>query len=241
MSKRIILPLMFAIIPASGFSMHIAEGFLPVKWCIFWTLLFIPFLFRGLKEIKKKVGENSTTKLLFAVVAAFVFVLSSLKLPSVGGSSSHLTGVALGAILFGASSMSVVGLIVLMFQALLLAHGGITTLGANAVSMAVMGPFVAVGVYNISTKLKLPQWVGVFLATFFSNLVIYTGTSFQLALAFQTEASGLTENLIKFLSVFSFTQLPLAIIEGVITIFAFQLIVKYSREELASFNPELHE
>ncbi len=61
-----------------------------------------------------------------------MFVLSALKIPSVTGSCSHPTGVGLGAIMFGPSVMFVLGTIVLIFQALLLAHGGITTLGANA-------------------------------------------------------------------------------------------------------------
>ena len=54
-----------------------------------------------------------------------------------------MTGTGLGAILFGPAAMSVLGLIVLLFQAVLLAHGGLTTLGANTFSMAVAGPFVS--------------------------------------------------------------------------------------------------
>ncbi len=57
-----------------------------------------------------------------------LFVLSALKLPSVTGSCSHPTGVGLAAILFGPTAASVLGLIVLLFQALLLAHGGLTTI-----------------------------------------------------------------------------------------------------------------
>ena len=67
-----------------------------------------------------------------------MFVLSALKIPSLTGSCSHPTGVGLGAILFGPSVMSVLGTIILLFQSLLLAHGGLTTLGANAFSMAIV-------------------------------------------------------------------------------------------------------
>jgi cobalt/nickel transport system permease protein len=52
--------------------------------------------------------------------------------------------------------MSLIGCIVLLFQAVLLAHGGLTTLGANTFSMAVVGPFVAFGVYKLINKLKVP-------------------------------------------------------------------------------------
>ncbi len=237
--KRIIYSSLFLFCPFSLFAMHIAEGFLPVEWVIFWAVLFIPFLVAGLKRVRILTEDNTKIKLLYAVVGAFVFVLSSLKLPSVAGSSSHLTGVALGAVLFGASSMSVVGLVVLLFQALLLAHGGLTTLGANAVSMSVVGAFVAVGGFNACRKLRLSQSVSVFLAAFISDLSVYICTSFQLALAFQTATSSVFDNMIKFMSVFVVTQLPLAIAEGVLTVVLFKLILKYNRSEVALLNPKI--
>jgi cobalt/nickel transport system permease protein len=237
MKKRLFYLLAFILISNASFGMHIAEGFLPPLWSAIWTIVFIPFLYWGLKKTKNLVGENSKVKLLFAVAAAFVFVLSSLKLPSVAGSSSHLTGIALGAILFGASNMSVIGLIALLFQALLLAHGGLTTLGANAFSMSVVGAFVAVWIYLLSTKLKAPSWISIFIAAFISDVAIYVCTSFQLALAFQTETAGLWSNAVKFLSVFAISQLPLAIVEGLFTVFIFRLIMRYNGDEIRTINP----
>ena len=73
---------------------------------------------------------DTNQKVLLGLAGGFVFVLSALKIPSVTGSCSHPTGTGLGAIIFGPTTMTVVGLIVLLFQALLLAHGGLTTLGA---------------------------------------------------------------------------------------------------------------
>ena len=90
---------------------------------------------------------------------AFAFVLSALKIPSAFGSCSHPTGVGLGAILFGPTATAVLGLIVLLFQALLLAHGGLTTLGANVFSMAIVGPFVSFGLYALLKKAgQSPPW-----------------------------------------------------------------------------------
>ncbi len=97
--------------------------------------------------------EQPRTKLLLASAGAFAFVLSALKIPSVTGSCSHPTGTGLGAVLFGPSVMAVLGAIVLLFQALLLAHGGLTTLGANIMSMAVVGPWVAYGVFRLTRSL----------------------------------------------------------------------------------------
>lgn len=237
--RNISIVLCLLMLPFKGFSMHIAEGFLPKEWAGFWMLVFLPFLIIGFRKLKKQLELVPKAKMLFAVVAAFVFVLSSFKIPSVAGSSSHLTGIALGAILFGASKMSVAGLIVLLFQALLLAHGGITTLGANAFSMTVVGAFSAVWVYKLSLRLKLSQWMSVFLAAFVSDILIYVATSTQLALAFQSETNSLIDILIKFMSVFAIAQVPLAIIEGVFTAFVFKLLLNYSKTELVCINPSL--
>ena len=66
-----------------------------------------------------------------------------------------MTGTGLGAILFGPSAVSILGLIVLLFQAILLAHGGLTTIGANTFSMAIAGPFVSYGIYILCKKLNV--------------------------------------------------------------------------------------
>ena len=163
MSKKKIwmigLLLMFALFPQSAFAMHIMEGFLPPGWCIAWGVFAIPFVLVGFFSIQKTVSEHPRTKMLLAMAGAFAFVLSALKIPSVTGSCSHPTGVGLGTILFGPTAMSVLGLIVLLFQAILLAHGGLTTLGANTFSMAVAGPLVAFATYKIVKKANGPQWL----------------------------------------------------------------------------------
>ncbi len=73
----------------------------------------------------------------------FLLFLTALKLPSVAGSSTHPAGVALAALLFGPRILPALGLVVLLLQALLLAHGGLTTLGANLFSLAVCGGWAA--------------------------------------------------------------------------------------------------
>ena len=118
------------------------EGFLPPMWCLIWYIVMIPIVGYGLYQIRKLVDENPDITALLAVSGAFMFVLSSLKLPSVTGSCSHPCGNGLGVALFGPAVTGVLATIVLLFQALLLAHGGITTLGANCVSMGIVGPFV---------------------------------------------------------------------------------------------------
>ncbi|MDF2596198.1 MAG: cobalamin biosynthesis protein CbiM [Clostridia bacterium] len=224
--------LMLVIYPQTTFGMHIMEGFLSAGWSIAWGVLVIPFILMGFFSIQKTVNENPRIKLLLAMAGAFAFVLSAMKIPSVTGSCSHPTGVGLGAILFGPTTMSVLGLIVLLFQALLLAHGGLTTLGANTFSMAVVGPIVSYVVYKGVRKANGPQWLAVFLGAALGDLLTYMTTSVQLALAFPSETGGIMASLGKFMSIFAVTQVPLAISEGLLTVLIFNAIAAYSKEDL---------
>lgn len=198
--------------------MHIMEGYLPVTHAIGWSLAAAPFVVAGALKIRKIVAERPEARMTLAAAGAFAFVLSALKIPSVTGSCSHPTGTGLGAVVFGPSVMAVLGVIVLLFQALLLAHGGLTTLGANAFSMAIVGPWVAFGVYKLAGKAGASMAVAVFLAAFLGDLATYVTTSLQLALAYPDPASGFLGAALKFGSVFALTQIPLAIAEGFLTV-----------------------
>jgi cobalt/nickel transport system permease protein len=221
-----------ALPTVSAGAMHIMEGFLPPVWSIAWGAVCIPFVVKGFFSIKKKLANNSRMLLLLAMCGAFAFVLSALKLPSVTGSCSHPTGVGLGAVLFGPTAMSVIGVIVLLFQALLLAHGGLTTLGANTFSMGIAGPFAAYGVYRLLKKLKVNSPLAVFFAAFIGDIITYVVTSCQLAAAFPDANGGVLVSAVKFLGVFAVTQLPLAVSEGILTAIVYQGIKKYSHTEL---------
>lgn len=223
----------FLAMPVMGASaMHIMEGFLPPMWCVAWGALCIPFVVKGFFSIKKIVAGNSKMLLLLAMCGAFAFVLSALKLPSVTGSCSHPTGVGLGAVMFGPTAMSVIGVIVLLFQAILLAHGGLTTLGANTFSMGIAGPFASYFIYRLLKKLNVKSTVSVFFAAFLGDLFTYIVTSFQLGLAFPDAGGGFAVSVVKFLGVFALTQLPLAVSEGILTVIVYQGIKKYSPSEL---------
>lgn len=209
--------LAFGIAPAAN-AMHIMEGYLPVSFCIAWGIICVPFLLAGFFSIKKSLHANRRALTLLAMSGAFIFVISSLKIPSVTGSCSHMTGTGLGAILFGPSAVGILGIIVLLFQAILLAHGGLTTLGANTFSMAIAGPFLSYGIYRLCLKLKLNKKVSIFLAAMLGDLFTYCVTSLQLALAHPSEQGGVGASAAKFLAVFAPTQLPLAVIEGILTL-----------------------
>src|SRR5665648_620111 len=222
----------YIFLPDDAYAMHIMEGFLPYNWAAFWWLAMIPFVIAGVRSIKRTVALHPSLKMLLGMAGAFAFVLSALKIPSVTGSSSHPTGVGLGTILFGPTAMTVLGMIVLIFQALLLAHGGITTLGANTFSMGIVGPFVSYGIYKGTKKLGAPLWLSVFLAATLGDLMTYVTTALQLGLAFPAATGGVIASSLKFMSIFAFTQIPLAISEGILTVMVINVLSSYSLKEL---------
>jgi cobalt/nickel transport system permease protein len=194
--------------------MHIMEGFLPWEWALLWTLIAVPFVVWGIRSLRKIFREHPEEKMTVAISGAFIFVLSSLKLPSVTGSSSHPTGTGFSSIMYGPGLTSVLCSIVLVFQAVLLSHGGLTTLGANIVSMGVAGPAVAFFAYRAMRKGNIGLIPSVFVAAMLADLITYVVTSFQLALAFPGQSFFLS--LGAFLTTFAITQIPLAVAEGII-------------------------
>ena len=135
--------------------MHIMEGFLPTPWWQIWFAVSIPVILYGIHKLNRLVKEKREILPLLAVAGAFIFVLSSLKLPSVTGSCSHPTGTGIAAIMFGPAITAVLSTIVLIYQALFLAHGGLTTLGANVFSMGIVGPVVSYLIYKAGMKAKI--------------------------------------------------------------------------------------
>jgi cobalt/nickel transport system permease protein len=206
--------------------MHIMEGFLPLYWAVFWWIIALPCLVFGIYQVKKVVDADREALPLLGVTGGFIFIFSSLKLPSVTGSCSHPTGTGLSTICFGPWITSVVCAIVLLFQSLFLAHGGLSTLGANVVSMGIVGPLVGYGVYRALRDTRANMYLTVFLACSLADLFTYFTTSLELALAYPAEVGGIMSSFILFMGIFAVTQVPLAIVEGVVLALVFKYIVQ---------------
>jgi cobalt/nickel transport system permease protein len=203
------------------------EGYLSPLWCIFWWIVALPCLFFGIYRLKKMMHVNREALPLLGVTGGFIFLLSSLKLPTYFGSSSHPTGTGLSIICFGPWITSVVCGIVLLFQCLFLAHGGLSTLGANIVSMGIAGPLVAYMVYRLLREAPVGIPVTVFLVTVVADISTYVVTSFQLALGSVHQVTGnIASSFILFLGIFAITQIPIAIVEGVVLALVFKYIIK---------------
>jgi len=217
--------------PNLSLAMHIADGIRPASWAGLWFLVALPFLAWGLHDLKKRSQQALQFKPLVALVGAAVFVISCLPIPvPLTGTCSHMCGTGLAAILIGPTITVVIASVGLVLQALFLAHGGLTTLGANIVSMGVVGAFAGYGVFRLALVVRLPLFAAALLAGILSDWATYATTSFELATGLTGPGAPkmlFTAILLAFVP----TQLPLGLLEGLISAMACRFI-RLRRPEL---------
>lgn len=142
--------------------MHIPDGFLSNEVAAVAAVPAVAAVAVGLRKATSDLDERRVP--LLGVTAAFIFAVQMLNFPVAGGTSGHLLGAALAAILLGPWLACVVMAVVLTAQAFVFADGGVTALGANVLNMGVIGA-LAVG-FGMAWALKLlPRGRGPYLAT----------------------------------------------------------------------------
>lgn len=224
--------LFWGVLIKKSYAMHISEGILSFNWALIWWVLAIIFLLWGLKGLKNYLKRFPERKPLVGFLGAMVFLFSMLPIPvPIVGTCSHPVGVGFSAIMLGFTGSVVIGFIVLLLQALLLAHGGISSLGANVISMAVVGSLCAFLIYRILQKLKVNLYLSCFIAGLLADWATYLTTALQLALTLKGEESFLFLFL-KIAGAFAPTQVPLGFLEGVITAGIIGAISKRKKELL---------
>jgi cobalt/nickel transport system permease protein len=128
------------------------------------------------------------------------------------------------AILIGPALTVVVASVALVLQALFLAHGGLTTLGADLFAMGVAGAFVGYGVFLLARRVGLSWFAAAFLAGLLSDWATYAVTSFALAAALHGSTS-LWNMFIAIIAAFAPTQIPLGVLEGALAAGAYRFIL----------------
>lgn len=168
-------------------KVHIPDGFISLPLCAILYIIAIVALYFSIKWSKDNLDEKYIP--LLAVLAAGIFAIQSFNLPVPFGSSGHLLGAALVAIVFCSPYAAIIVLsIVLLLQALFFGDGGITALGANIVNMAIVGGFV--GYYGFSAlqnkigkypSIFIAAWAGCFIAALVAALEMAISGTFPLA------------------------------------------------------------
>jgi len=232
----LVLGLLF-LYPTPVYAMHIAEGILPANWAAVWYVIAVIFVAIGIRIIKKKTREVRGLMPLLGVAGAAIFLISVFPVPvPVTGSCSHPCGTPLGAILVGPFISTVLGALALLIQALFLAHGGISTWGANIVSMALVGSFVGFGAFVLFRRFNAPIFVAAFAAGLFGDWATYATTSFELASALH--GTGSLWGMFGVIAIaFAPTQLPLGILEGLFTGGVVTLVYQRRPELLSQIIP----
>ena len=205
--------------------MHIEDGILSARACTVYYAATAAFIVPGIREINKRVKENLYYKPFLAMVGVAVFVISAMHLPvPVTGSCSHPCGTPLASIIIGPFATVVISAIVLFFQAIFLGHGGITTIGANTISMGVAGTFSGYFIWKLFRICKSPIWLAAAMAGFFGDIITYLTSSLELAISLHGHVSLMRQWMIFFMG-YAPTQLPLAVAEAVFTAVVLQLML----------------
>lgn len=211
----IICCLLFVSSPA--YAMHISEGILPLNWALFWFAAAFPFVVWGLRKLNKLSAVDISVKPLVGLMAAAVFIISCMPIPvPTAGTCSHPCGTAISAILLGPAISILITAAALLIQALFLAHGGISTWGADIISMGVIGSLTGFLTFKLLRLLKASLAVSAFAAGMLADWMTYLTTSVELTLGIRQNAE-FGPLFWKILIAFIPTQLPLGIIEGAMT------------------------
>jgi cobalt/nickel transport system permease protein len=198
-------------------AMHISEGILPFHWAAFWSLLAVPFVAYGLYRLRKLSAADLSFKPLVGLMAAVVFIISCMPIPvPTAGSCSHPCGTAISGILVGPAISILVAAVALLIQALFLAHGGLSTWGANLISMGVMGSLAGFLTFKALRSMKINLAISGFAAGLLADWATYFTTSIELASGIKG-GSPFIPLFSKILIAFIPTQLPLGILEGAMT------------------------
>jgi cobalt/nickel transport system permease protein len=162
--------------------MHIPDGFIPITQAAVYWIIALVFIALSLRWARRELSEEKVP--IVAVLAAAIFAMQAFNLPVGMGTSGHLVGGALAAIVLGSPYAAVFILtIVLIIQGVIFGDGGITTMGANIINMGVIGGFVGYyGFVGLKSILNNP-YVSAGIAAWFACFIPALAASIELWLA----------------------------------------------------------
>lgn len=164
--------------------MHIPDGFISAPVATAGIVVAAGFVAYAVKATSKKMGEKQIP--LMGVLAAFIFAAQMLNFPIAGGTSGHLIGAALAAILLGPWAGILIMTCVLAVQCLVFQDGGLFALGVNIFNMGIVASFVGYYVYRGSALFggqKRRTLIGGGLAAWSSVVIASIACAFELAIS----------------------------------------------------------
>jgi cobalt/nickel transport system permease protein len=135
-------------------KLHIPDGFLSTLVAAAGWLLAIAAIAYALRQTRGQLGSKQIP--LMGVLAAFIFAAQAINFPVAGGTSGHLLGGTLAAIILGPWAAVLVMTAVIGVQALLFQDGGLLALGFNIVNMGVLTAFTGHFIYQLLKSVMGP-------------------------------------------------------------------------------------
>ena len=203
--------------------MHIPDGFIPFWQCAIYYVILIVALYFATKWARQNLDEKRIP--LLAVLAAGIFAIMSMNIPIPFGTSGHMVGGALVAIIFCAPEAAVlVFTVVLLIQALVFGDGGITVLGANVLNMAIIGG--CTGLFTLKGTIGIygAAGVGAWLAT----VVAALACAIEMAIAGTFPLTAGIASMVTY-------HIFIGIIEAVLTVIVLMALDKF-RPDLLIWN-----
>jgi cobalt/nickel transport system permease protein len=197
--------------------MHIPDSFIPIGQALVYWAIALVFIALSLRWARDEMNEEKIP--LVAVLAAGIFALQSFNLPVGMGTSGHLVGGALAAIVLGSPFAAVFILtLVLIVQGVLFGDGGITTMGVNILNMGVIGGFVGFYTFHGLMAATKSLNVSAFAAAWFACVVPALAAAVEMWIAgtFPLRAGLIAMGLYHAI---------IGIIEGFVTVIAIRLIM----------------
>ncbi len=146
--------------------MHIPDGFLSLATVATTYAVSAGGVANAVRIANRKLGEKQVP--LMGILAAFIFAAQMLNFPVAGGTSGHIVGAALAAILLGPWAAVIIMTTVLIAQSLIFQDGGLLALGANVLNMGIVASFGAYYIYRLARLLfgdsRRGKLIGVFVA-----------------------------------------------------------------------------
>jgi len=215
--KKALAILALLLVAAPAQAMHISEGILPLNWALLWLAMAVPCVGLGIRRMNALGRDDLAIKPLIGLLAAVVFIVSCLPIPvPTAGTCSHPCGTAIAAILVGPWISILIAGVALLIQALFLAHGGLSTWGADVVAMGVVGSCAGWLAFAGLRRCGAGLGVAAFCAGVVTDWGTYLTTSCILAAGIRG-SDPFWPLASKIVVAFVPTQLPLGLLEGAMT------------------------
>lgn len=214
--------------------MHLAEGVLPLGHALTWSALAVPAVVSSLRYEQRARREAPSNSVLMAGVLSLLFAGTLLPLPvPVVGATSHICLTPVLGLIVGVGRMVWPTFFVLLLQAVFFAHGGLTTLGVNTLTLGVVGPLATVGLWTVLRHLGVNQAFGLALACGLGSLSVYVADAAILALAL-SDATPPGTTFVAVLLGFAPVQVPLAVLESAASVGMVRLLANRRPDLLPS-------